>query len=141
MRGEIGAKHSFISFLQSIPAPPPIENNSTANALSFLSYQDSILEKAGQITDRMSELKTILANDPMKSAAFANYNVEFQELQTLSIILSGYEFNGHRLFDLNGTQSFASGGITIDVNTTGAPHGVENIQIIQLPYLAGLIFR
>ena len=63
----------------------------------------------------MSELKGLVANDPMKSAAdVANYNVEFQDLQTLLFILSGYEFNGHRLFDLNGTQSFASGGITID---------------------------
>ena len=141
LRAKNGANHSFISHLQSIPAPPAVDGNSTANALSFLSYQDSILHKAGQITDRMSELKGLVANDPMKSAAdVANYNVEFQDLQTLLFILSGYEFNGHRLFDLNGTQSFASGGITIDVNTTGAHHGVETVQITQLPYLAGLTF-
>ncbi|MDA8824244.1 cadherin repeat domain-containing protein, partial [Opitutales bacterium] len=88
----------------------------------------------------MSELNGLSA-DPMNNAAdIANYNVEFQDLQSLLFILSEYEFNGHRLFDLNGTQSFASGGITIDVNTTGAHHGVETLQITQLPYLAGLTF-
>ena len=83
LRAKNGANISFISHLQSIPAPPAVDSNSTANALSFLSYQDSILEKAGQITDRMGELKGLSA-DPFKNAAdIANYNTEFKDLQTL----------------------------------------------------------
>ena len=88
----------------------------------------------------MAELKGLSA-DPFNNATdIANYNTEFEDLQILLFILSGYEFNGHHLFDFNGTQSFASGGVTIDVNTTDATNGVESIQITQLPYLAGLTF-
>ena len=41
--------------------------NNVQNALSFLEVQDGMLESVGNIVDRMSELKGLASQDPMKS--------------------------------------------------------------------------
>ena len=40
--------------------------NNVQNALSFLEVQDGMLDTVGRIVDRMSELKGLASQDPMK---------------------------------------------------------------------------
>ena len=57
--------------------------NNIQNALSFLEVQDGMLDTAvGNIIDRMSELKGLASQDPMKSDQDrSSYNNEFKDLQ------------------------------------------------------------
>ena len=53
----------------------------TQNGVSFLQMQDGVMKVAGEILDRMAELKSFF-NDVSKSAADREtYNHEFDELQ------------------------------------------------------------
>jgi len=73
--------------------------NNVQNALSFLEVQDGMLESVGQIVDRMSELKGLASQDPMKSEQDrASYNNEFKDLQTQLYDISTMKFNGVSLF-------------------------------------------
>ena len=70
----------------------------TQNGTSFLQMQDSVLKIAGEIIDRMSELKSFW-NDISKSQSDrATYNHEFHELQKELISLKGQKFNGVSVF-------------------------------------------
>ena len=73
--------------------------NNIQNALSFLEVQDGMLDTVGNIVDRMSELKGLASQDPMKSAQDrASYNNEFRDLQVQLHDISTMEFNGVSLF-------------------------------------------
>jgi flagellin len=73
--------------------------NNVQNALSFLEVQDGMLESVGKIVDRMSELKGLASQDPMKSEQDrASYNNEFKDLQTQLYDISTMKFNGVSLF-------------------------------------------
>ena len=73
--------------------------NNVQNALSFLEVQDGMLESVGNIVDRMSELKGLASQDPMKSDQDrASYNNEFKDLQTQLYDISQMKFNGVSLF-------------------------------------------
>ena len=73
--------------------------NNIQNALSFLEVQDGMLDTVGKIVDRMSELKGLASQDPMKSAQDrASYNNEFKDLQVQLHDISTMEFNGVSLF-------------------------------------------
>jgi flagellin len=73
--------------------------NNVQNALSFLEVQDGMLESVGNIVDRMSELKGLASQDPMKSDQDrASYNNEFKDLQTQLYDISAMKFNGVSLF-------------------------------------------
>ena len=75
--------------------------NNVQNALSFLEVQDGMLESVGNIVDRMSELKGLASQDPMKSDQDrASYNNEFKDLQTQLYDISQMKFNGVSLFAL-----------------------------------------
>jgi flagellin-like hook-associated protein FlgL len=73
-----------------------------------LEVQDGMLDSVGKIIDRMSELKVLASQDPMKSAQDrASYNNEFKDLQIQLYDISKMEFNGVSLFanqrtDVNG---------------------------------------
>lgn len=68
------------------------------NAISFLEVQDGVLSNAGQIVDRMSELKS-LYHDVMKNDADReSYNKEFRDLQVQLHDMSMIKFNGISLF-------------------------------------------
>jgi len=61
--------------------------------------QDGMLDSVGKIIDRMSELKGLASQDPMKSAQDrASYNNEFKDLQVQLHDISKMEFNGVSLF-------------------------------------------
>ena len=54
--------------------------NNVQNAISFLEVQDGLLDTVGNILSRMSELKGLGSQDPMKSDQdIASYNNEFKE--------------------------------------------------------------
>ena len=83
------------------------------NAQSFLEVQDGMLDSVGRIVDRMSELKGLASQDPMKSAQDrASYNNEFKDLQVQLYDISQMKFNGVSLFAEHnnaGTQAVFGG--------------------------------
>jgi flagellin len=73
--------------------------NNVQNGISFLEVQDGMLDTVGKILDRMSELKGLASQDPMKSDQDrASYNNEFKDLQVQLYSISQQEFNGVSLF-------------------------------------------
>jgi len=73
--------------------------NNAKNGISFLEVQDGMLETVGKIVDRMSELKGLAAQDPMKSEMDKySYNNEFKDLQLQLYSISQEQFNGVSLF-------------------------------------------
>jgi flagellin len=73
--------------------------NNSQNAMSFLEVQDGMLETVGNIIDRMSELKGLSSQDPMKSIQDkATYDNEFRDLQVQLYDISQQKFNGVSLF-------------------------------------------
>ena len=73
--------------------------NNIQNAQSFLEVQDGMLDTVGRIVDRMSELKGLASQDPMKSDQDrASYNNEFKDLQVQLYNISQQTFNGMSLF-------------------------------------------
>ena len=73
--------------------------NNTQNGISFLEVQDGMLETVGKILDRMSELKGLASQDPMKNDMDRfSYNNEFKDLQLQLYAISKERFNGVSLF-------------------------------------------
>ncbi|MDA9119689.1 flagellin [Opitutales bacterium] len=73
--------------------------NNSQNAMSFLEVQDGMLETVGNIIDRMSELKGLASQDPMKSEQDkASYDNEFRDLQVQLYDIAVQKFNGVSLF-------------------------------------------
>jgi len=87
--------------------------NNIQNALSFLEVQDGMLDTVGKIIDRMSELKGLSSQDPMKSDQDrASYNNEFKDLQMQLHDISQQTFNGVSLFANYATENDGSTGTT-----------------------------
>jgi flagellin len=73
--------------------------NNVQNAVSFMEVQDGMLDTVGKIIDRMSELKGLASQDPMKSRQDRDsYNNEFKDLQVQLYDISTQTFNGVSLF-------------------------------------------
>lgn len=72
----------------------------TQNGISFLQMQDSVLKIAGEIVDRMSELKSFWNDVSKNDMDRETYNHEFHELQK--------ELNSLRVQKFNGVSLFAS---------------------------------
>jgi flagellin len=73
--------------------------NNAQNGISFLEVQDGMLETVGKIIDRMSELKGLAGQDPMKSEMDKySYNNEFKDLQMQLYSITNEQFNGVSLF-------------------------------------------
>jgi flagellin len=87
-----------------------------ADANSYLQTQDGAMQVAGQILDRMSELKTLSADPTKNSSDVANYNSEFTQLQAQLTSIASGTFNGVSLFG-SSTLSVAT---TEDGSTTSA---------------------
>ncbi len=94
-------------------------NTNIANAQSFLQTQDGSLKTAGDVLNRVSELKT-LSTDVTKSATdIANYDTEFTALKAQLTSLATGTFNGVALF----------GGTTLAVTTS--EDGTQSMNITQ----------
>jgi flagellin len=95
--------------------------NNVQNATSFLEVQDGMLDTVGRIIDRMSELKGLASQDPMKSEQDrASYNNEFKDLQVQLYNISQQSFNGVSLFANHTTDDNG------DVTTTQILFNAEN---------------
>ena len=91
------------------------------NGLSFLEVQDGILETIGNIVTRVSELKGLVSDDPLKGDdEKASYEAEFQELISQFNSLKGMAFNGVSLFtdDAGVTAEEDTKSIAIDDSGT-----------------------
>ena len=73
-------------------------SNNIQNGISFLEVQDGILEAAGRITDRMSELKGMSQDMLKNSFDNATYDNEFRDLQVQLYDMAQQTFNGVSLF-------------------------------------------
>jgi flagellin len=93
--------------------------NNAQNGISFLEVQDGMLETVGKIIDRMSELKGLASQDPMKSEMDRySYNNEFKDLQIQLYAISNEQFNGVSLFanyTSNGDQEVLFNGMSQDL--------------------------
>jgi flagellin len=98
--------------------------NNIRNGISFLEIQDGIMSFAGRIVDRMSELKGLASQDPMKSSQdIASYNDEFRDLQVQLHQMSQQTFNGVSLFAIrNHTNSVNSVFRNVSTNNTVSVH-------------------
>ena len=81
-----------------------------ANAVSFLQTQDGSLKTAGDVLNRINELKTLSTDVTKSTSDIANYDTEFTALKAQLTSLSSGTFNGIALF--------ASGATTLSVTTT-----------------------
>jgi flagellin len=111
--------------------------NNSQNAMSFLEVQDGMLETVGNIIDRMSELKGLSSQDPMKSAQDkATYDNEFRDLQVQLYDISQQKFNGVSLFanfvstDTDGVYGSAQTVFWGKDQTTGGHLDVDNTMTI-----------
>ncbi len=102
------------------------------NSVSLLQTQDGVLQVAGSILDRMSQLSTLAADPTKSSTDVTNYNTEFGQLQTelTNLSGSGETFNGISLFGSTGfsvaTTESGGGSLTIgvaDLASTGSGVG------------------
>ena len=85
------------------------------NAVSLLQTQDGAMKVAGEVLQRMSELK-VLYTDITKSASDkANYDAEFTALQAQLTATGSEAFNGVSMF---GSSSLGSVGVTEDGTIT-----------------------
>jgi flagellin len=93
--------------------------NNAQNGISFLEVQDGMLETVGKIIDRMSELKGLATQDPMKSAMDRySYNNEFKDLQIQLYSITNEQFNGVSLFanyTSDGSQEVLFGAMQQDL--------------------------
>jgi flagellin len=98
--------------------------NNVQNAISFMEVQDGMLDTVGKIIDRMSELKGLSSQDPMKSEQDrASYNNEFKDLQAQLYDISKMKFNGVSLF---AEHTKADGSDTTDQAIFGGADQLSN---------------
>ena len=90
------------------------------NGISFLEVQDGILETIGNIVTRISELKGLVSDDPLKGDdEKASYQAEFEELVSQFTSLKKMAFNGVSLFsDTAGAGTKDTKTIAIDETGT-----------------------
>ena len=116
--------------------------NNAQNGISFLEVQDGMLETVGKIIDRMSELKGLATQDPMKSAMDRySYNNEFKDLQIQLYSITNENFNGVSLFanyvSQNSTQEVFFNGMeqnrmadhTISIHTSQNGSGGAKVSL------------
>jgi len=122
--------------------------NNVQNALSFLEVQDGMLDTVGKIIDRMSELKGLASQDPMKSSQDReSYNNEFKDLQVQLFDISTQAFNGVSLFastDSEGGDAIFLGTAeqdnTISIFTSTSGGGGSKVSVHKALLVSALTF-
>ena len=104
-------------------------NNNIGDTTSFLQTQDGVLQVAGTVLNRISELYTLYQDPTKNSSDKANYDAEFTQLQSELTSLGNETFNGVSLFGSssslnvqvseNGTQSVAIAAAQLTDSTSG----------------------
>ena len=109
----------------------------TQNGVSFLQMQDGALKVAGEILDRMAELKSFFNDVSKSNSDRETYNHEFKELQKELNMLKNQKFNGVSLFattqsDINPLRIITSEdglGEHIELSRTGLFENFKSIQV------------
>ena len=91
-------------------------NTGIADANSFLQTQDGALSVAGNVLNRMAQLKTQSKDVTKSTSDISNYNAEFSALQSQLTALTQGTFNGVALF--GGASSSLSVSTSADGSTT-----------------------
>jgi flagellin len=128
--------------------------NNIQNAISFLEVQDGMLDTVGNIIDRMSELKGLASQDPMKSDQDrSSYNNEFKDLQVQLYSISQQGFNGVSLFANYTTEKGATEALfnaaeqslnvdhTITIYTSAAGSAGSKVSVHKSLLLSALTVR
>ena len=121
--------------------------NNVQNGISYLEVQDGLLETAGNLLTRVSELFGLYSGDPLKATGGAEQtamDAEFTEIKAQFTAVAGMTFNATTLFG-TGTKSIgidAEGTTTLTINeadlsdaaitpvTTAANLGALNVTLI-----------
>ena len=110
--------------------------SNVANSISFLEYQDGILETAANIVSRMTELKGLAVSDPLKSTEdLSSYATEFGDLQEQLISMRNSQINGVSIFSVTDSVTFdkdstaASDFSTITVYTSAKGSEGTSVEI------------
>jgi flagellin len=114
------------------------------NAISFLQVQDGVLESAGQIMDRMAELKALSQDVLKNSSDVANYNAEFQNLQVQLFQMSETKFNGVSLFGAGASAVFGGTGtqdVTVSIFTSATGESGSLVSINKSMLLSALTIQ
>ncbi len=74
--------------------------DNVGNAIAFAQTQDGFLDKIGNALDRMSELAMLAQDETKTNADRALYDKEFQKLDDFIVAITGKDFNGVSLFQL-----------------------------------------
>ena len=95
--------------------------NNVQNGISYLEVQDGLLETAGNLLTRVSELFGLYSGDPLKASGGAEQtamDAEFTEIKAQFTAVAGMTFNATTLFG-TGTKSIgidAEGTTTLTIN-------------------------
>lgn len=114
------------------------------NSVSFLQTQEGVFKVASKVLDRMSELKTLYVDPTKNSDDLANYDKEFNELQSELSSLASEKFNSVNLFGSSAGLSVkvsedASQSVAVagrDLNGTST--GVGNLTATTVTSLGGV---
>jgi flagellin len=120
--------------------------NNVQNGMSFLEVQDGVLDGVGKVITRMSELKGLGSQDPMKSSQdIESYNLEFRDLQRQLYDMSQMTFNGVSLFANYSTDGTAesvfkndSTSFNLSIHTSAQGSSGSKISIHKAAMLAAI---
>jgi flagellin len=90
--------------------------NNIGDATSYLQTQDGALQVAGSILDRISQLDALYQDPTKNTSDLANYDDEFNQLQSELSTLTTQTFNGVSIFGTNGFNV----AVTDDLSTSSA---------------------
>ena len=101
--------------------------NNVQNGLSYLEVQDGLLETAGNLLTRISELYGLYSGDPLKATGGSEQtamDAEFTEIQTQFTAIAAMTFNSATLFgtDTSPIGIDAEGTTTLDIKQANLAH-------------------
>lgn len=106
-------------------------NTNVSNAISFLQTQDGGLKTAGNILDRMSELRTLYSDVTKSANDKSNYDTEFVALRDQLVDVTSETFNGINLFgDSSSSLSVVTtenAGNTVSIDQAALASNVSSI--------------
>ena len=95
--------------------------NNAQNTLSFMEVQDGLLKTAGDIVTRISELKGLHSDDPLKSTANqTSYDTELTDLVAQLNDIAAATFNGESLFGTTAITLNYDEDATADITIAGS---------------------
>ena len=95
--------------------------NNVQNTLSFMEVQDGLLKTAGDIVTRISELKGLHSDDPLKSTANqTSYDTELTDLVAQLNDIAAATFNGESLFGTTAITLNYDEDATADITIAGS---------------------